>query len=200
MPASASARRYANAAFNVAGQTGDYDGWLNTLSQFARVLQMPSARTVFMSPAVPTSEKRAALDRLVPNAPPMVRNFLHILADRDRLDEVPGIAEHLRDLINQQRGIITAEVTTAIALDASMTRLVAQRLAAYLNRDPDTGCWQVFASVIHGNPLRSPATSGFRLWPSAVVGWDRYGGPVYQHRNGKKFTFLDGITPLVVAD
>ena len=137
MPASASARRYANAAFNVAGQTGDYDGWLNTLSQFARVLQMPSARTVFMSPAVPTSEKRAALDRLVPNAPPMVRNFLHILADRDRLDEVPGIAEHLRDLINQQRGIITAEVTTAIALDASMTRLVAQRLAAYLNRDPD---------------------------------------------------------------
>jgi len=67
----------------------------------------------------------------------MVRNFLHILAERDRLAQVPGIAEALRDLINRRRGIITAEVTTAVALDAEMQRLVAQRLANYLNRDPD---------------------------------------------------------------
>jgi F-type H+-transporting ATPase subunit delta len=137
VPASASARRYASAAFNVASRTGDYDSWLNTLSEFARVLQMPSARTIFASPAVPTDQKLAALDRLLPNASPFVRNFLHILAVRERLYEVPGIAEALRELINQHRGIITAEVTTAIRLDAEMERLVAQRLAAHLNRDPD---------------------------------------------------------------
>ena len=137
MPASASARRYASAAFNVAGETGDYDGWLNVLLEFARVLRMPSARTVFMSPSVPTSEKIAAIDRLLPHATPVVRNFLHILAERDRLDEVPGVADALRDLINARRGIVTAEVTTAIPLDADMQRLVAQRLAGYLGREPD---------------------------------------------------------------
>ena len=137
MPASASARRYATAAFNVAARDGGYDAWLGTLSQFARVLQMPSARTVFASPAVPTQQKRQALDRLLPNAKPMVRNFLHILADRDRLNEVPGIADALRELIDQQRGIITADVTTAIPLDPELERVVAQRLAAYLHRDPD---------------------------------------------------------------
>jgi F-type H+-transporting ATPase subunit delta len=137
VPASASARRYASAAFDVANATGDFDGWLNTLLEFARILQMPSARVIFASPAVPTPQKRAALDRLLPNASPMVRNFFHILAERDRLAEVPGIAEALRDLINQHRGIITAEVTTAVALDAELQRLVAQRLATYLNRAPD---------------------------------------------------------------
>jgi F-type H+-transporting ATPase subunit delta len=137
VPASASAKRYASAAFNVASESGDYDGWLNTLNDFARMLQMPSARTVFISPVVPISQKHAALDQLLPKAPPLVRNFLHILADRARLDEVPGIAEALQALINQQRGIITAEVTTAIPLDAEMERLVAQRLAAYLQRDPE---------------------------------------------------------------
>jgi F-type H+-transporting ATPase subunit delta len=137
VPASASARRYAGAAFSVAARTGEYDAWLTPLTELARILQMPSARTIFASPAVPTSQKRAALDRLLPTAPPMVRNFLHILAERDRLAEVPGIADALRDLINKQRGIITAEVTTAIPLDASMERLVAQRLGAYLNRDPE---------------------------------------------------------------
>lgn len=136
MPASASAKRYASAAFNVASEGGDYDGWLNALNEFARILQMPSARTIFLSPVVPISQKHAALDQVLPAAAPLIRNFLHILADRARLDEVPGIAEALLALINQRRGIITAEVTTAIPLDADMERLVAERLAAHLNRDP----------------------------------------------------------------
>jgi F-type H+-transporting ATPase subunit delta len=137
VPASASARRYASAAFTVASQTGEYDAWLQTLTEVARMLQMPSARAVFMSPMVPPEQKAAALDRVVPNASPMVRNFLHILVDRDRLSEVGGIAEALSELINAQRGIITAEVTTAVPLDPELGRLVAQRLAGYLNRDPE---------------------------------------------------------------
>jgi F-type H+-transporting ATPase subunit delta len=136
VPASASAKRYATAAFNVASDSGDYDAWLTALNDFARMLQMPSARTIFISPVVPIAQKHAALDQLLPSAPLLVRNLLHILADRARLDEVPGIAEALHALINARRGIITAEVTTAIPLDAEMEGVVAQRLAAYLNRDP----------------------------------------------------------------
>jgi len=73
VPSSATGRRYATAAFNVAAESGDFDGWLNTLNEFARIMQMPSARTVFMSPAVPTSQKRAALDKLLVNATPLGR-------------------------------------------------------------------------------------------------------------------------------
>lgn len=137
MPANASERRYATAAFTVAARSGDYDEWLNVMSEVARILQMPSARTVFLSPAVPAAQKAAALDRLLPNATPLVRNFLHILVQRDRLAEVPGIVEALRELINVQRGVITADVTTAIPLDAELERVVAQRLAAHLGRDPN---------------------------------------------------------------
>jgi F-type H+-transporting ATPase subunit delta len=135
VPASASARRYATAAFTVAGKTNEYDTWLSTLDEVARVLRMPSARAVFLSPAVPSVQKAAALDRILPNAPRMVRNFLHILVDRDRLDQVPGIVEALRELINVQRGIVTAEVTTAVPLDGEMEQVVAQRLAAHLGRE-----------------------------------------------------------------
>lgn len=136
MPASASARRYASAAFTVAQQTGDFDAWLLTLDEVSRILRVPSARTIFLSPSVPPPQKAAALDRLVPKATPIMRNFLRILIDRDRLDELPGMAEALRELINKRRGIITAEVTTAVPLDPEMERLVANRLAAYLGSDP----------------------------------------------------------------
>lgn len=137
MPASASARRYASAAFTVAAETGDFDSWQKTLGDVARVLQMPTAHIVFLSPAVPEEQKSAALDRIVPSAPPAVRRFLGILIERDRLYELPQIVEALGALINERRGIITAEVTTAVPLDAELERLVAERLAAYLNRTPD---------------------------------------------------------------
>jgi F-type H+-transporting ATPase subunit delta len=137
VPASAVANRYAFAAFTVASEAGELDQWLSQLTELARILQMPSARTVFTSPTIPSAQKRAALDRLLPNSTPVIRNFLGILADRDRLNEVPGIAEALRELINKQRGIIEAEVTTAVPLDAELEQALAARLAAYLERRPD---------------------------------------------------------------
>jgi F-type H+-transporting ATPase subunit delta len=137
VPASASARRYASAAFTVASQTGDFDAWLQTLTEVARVLRMPSAHVIFLSPAVAAQQKAAALDHIVPSASPTVRNFLHILVDRDRLYAIPDIVEALQELINQRRGIITAEVTTAVPLDAELEHVVAQRLATYLASTPD---------------------------------------------------------------
>jgi F-type H+-transporting ATPase subunit delta len=120
----------------VARESGDYDTWLNSLAEFNRILQMPSARVIFTSPAIPATQKRAALGRLLPNLPPLVRNFLYILADRDRLGQVPDIREAMIERVNEQRGVITADVTTAIPLDPDLERTVAQRLGAYLKHDP----------------------------------------------------------------
>jgi F-type H+-transporting ATPase subunit delta len=133
---SASAKRYASAAFSVAAESGDYDAWLRTVDELSRIMRISSARTILTSPVVAPAEKRNALDRILPNATPVVRNFLHILADRDRMDEVPGIAEALHDLVNRQRGVVTAEVTTAVALDADMEQTLAAKLATHLHREP----------------------------------------------------------------
>lgn len=133
---SASARRYADAAFAVAKESGDYDVWLATLEDVARVMRMASARAVFVSPAVSAVEKQHALERLFPGLPPMVANFLRILAERDRLDQVQQVAQALRALVNEERGVVTAEVTTAVPLDAELERTVADRLGAYLRHDP----------------------------------------------------------------
>jgi len=125
------------AAFTVAGESNAYDEWLSTLDDLARIMGMSSARIIFTSPTVSTGDKRRALDQLLPGVSPNVRSFLNILADRDRLDEVPGIAQALHDLINKQRGIVTAEVTTAVPLDAQLEQVVSQRLASHLNRRPE---------------------------------------------------------------
>lgn len=132
----ASARRYARAAFDVASESQSYNAWLSALNDLARILEVPNARIALTSPAVGPEDKRAVLDRLFPSSPPLVRSFLHILADRDRLKEVPDVAAAFQELLHQQQDIVTADVTTAVALDADMSRTIAQRLGAYLLRNP----------------------------------------------------------------
>ena len=46
--------------FTVASEQGDYDLWLSTLEELTRILAMPSARVVFISPTVDAADKRAA--------------------------------------------------------------------------------------------------------------------------------------------
>ncbi len=133
---SGSARRYAEAAFGVARESGDFDAWLSGLDDLARLLQDPRASTAFTSPAVDPGEKRAALDRLLPDLPPLVRNFVAILVERDRLAQAPEIAEAFRERVNQERGVLTADVTTAIPLDAELERTIQERLGAHLGHDP----------------------------------------------------------------
>jgi F-type H+-transporting ATPase subunit delta len=133
---SASARRYAEAAFAVAREDGDYDRWLGALEVIRGELEAPVARAALLSPAVPAEQKWAALDQVLAGQPPPVRNLLHILAERDRLDEFDQIVQAFRELVNQERGVLTAEVTTVVPLDAELQRTIAARLGSYLRHDP----------------------------------------------------------------
>ncbi len=133
---SGSAQRYADAAFAVARDQNALDPWQQGLDEVASLLSRPDVATALTSPAVPETQKRAALDQLAPGLPPLLRNLLHLLIERSRLAEVPNVAAAFRYLVNEERGLVTAEVTTAIPLDAELQRQVAQRLGAYLQHDP----------------------------------------------------------------
>ncbi len=132
---SGSARRYAAAAFGVARDAGDLDTWLRAIDEVALLFHDARASAILTSPAVDAGDKRAVLDRLVPNLPSLVRNFLNILIERDRLSEAAGIADAFRELVNRERGILTADVTTAIPLEPDMERTIAQRLGTHLGHD-----------------------------------------------------------------
>lgn len=133
---SGSARRYATAAFAVAQEAGTTDGWLSLLDRAAQIMRLPTAHTVFHSPLVSAEDKQAALDKVLPGMPPTERNFLFILAERGRLDELPQIASAFRQLVYRERDIVPVEVTTAVPVDQTVQAALAQRLGAYLRHDP----------------------------------------------------------------
>src|SRR5690349_2974667 len=60
---------------------------------------------------------------------PLVGNFIKLLVQRGRLTSLPRIVEIFGEMYNREKGIVIADVTTAVPLDEAHRNEVADRLA-----------------------------------------------------------------------
>jgi F-type H+-transporting ATPase subunit delta len=126
------ARRYAEAAFELATAEGELDRWAAELRVAETVLGDPVAARVVDNPALPLDARVDVLDRLLPRLSRRVRNLLALLVQRGGIPLLPGIVAEYTRLLNRERGIVPAVVTTAMPLDEeglAAVRSQVQRLA-----------------------------------------------------------------------
>ena len=132
------ATRYARALLDVAvKEQADLELIEHELSQFADLLtQYPLLEKVLVNPAVPVPRKRAAVADILARArfTPIVSKLMTLLADRDRLVLVPDLLASYRDRLLDFRGVVRAEVTTAVALDRARTDAIQRGLSALTGR------------------------------------------------------------------
>lgn len=128
------ALRFAEAAFAVAHDKNQLDAWLDALEQASSVFDNHAAGLFLTSPVVSADKKRAVLAELLPGTSEDVSRFLGILAHRDRLGLVPEITVAFRRLVNEQRNIAVANVTTAVPLDERQKTVIASRLGRRLGK------------------------------------------------------------------
>jgi F-type H+-transporting ATPase subunit delta len=127
---SSTARRYAEAAFDVAQEQGDAAAWLRELSHAVDALRGPEVSNFFKDPNVAREAKLEAVDRAFAGVRPQVRNLLRILAARERLHLVPSIVEEMSHLDREARGVLEASVTVARPITDAERQEIAQRVGA----------------------------------------------------------------------
>jgi F-type H+-transporting ATPase subunit delta len=137
MSTRASAARYARALLDVVVAEGDpeqVEQQLTALAdQFARHAELQKALT---NPAVPVSAKRGVVDALASQmkmSSPLAK-LLRMLADRERLELVPDLADVYRERLLEHRQVVRAEVTTAAPLSPERLAQVERRLAQATGR------------------------------------------------------------------
>lgn len=128
MRPSTTARRYAEAAFDVARDDNDVEGWLADLRAAAEALGEPSAASYFKDPKASSEDKIATLRQLLPNVRPHVLNLLLTLVSRHRIGLLPGIVTEFETLEHAARGIVEAYVTVARAISEKDARELGARL------------------------------------------------------------------------
>lgn len=130
------ARRYAKALLALI-PSQDREKVGEELERFFQALEAhPALREAFTRPWIKGSDKRAILARVVERngGSPLVRSFLGLLAERNRIGILSEILAAYRVLVDLEAGRIRAEVRTAYPLASAERAQLAQRLGRAVGR------------------------------------------------------------------
>lgn len=130
MSVSIVARRYAQALLELGVEQSNLESIVDQIGAAARAWEASvELRHAIEDPRIAHAAKKAVMGELAERigANPTTRHALLVLVDRRRTKTLPYLAQQLRELADARKGVVRAEVTTAMALgDAYYARLQAQ--------------------------------------------------------------------------
>lgn len=130
------ARPYAKAAFALACEHHDIAAWTTFLQTAAWVVQQPKVKRYLLNPRRSATQRYEwLLTMCEPIAVASGRNFLKLLADKNRLMLLPEIAELFETYRIEQEKIVIAQVTSAYPLTTAEEQRLTAALKIKLQRE-----------------------------------------------------------------
>ena len=126
-----SARRYAEAAFEIGRADGTLDAWERDMATIGATMRHPELRSLLQHPAIPFADKERVLRRVMGRgvaAAPI--NLVLLMVRRGRPGAIDRMIERFTELLRRHRGIALAEVRIALPLDDEQRAELASRLRA----------------------------------------------------------------------
>jgi len=128
VPSEGAARRYAQAAFEIAAPAGDLTTWQSALSRIAGFVSEPDHARLLENSRVAAETKHQLIDAGLRDIPRLPLNLAHILVNKSRTGIAAQIAEAFDALVEERQGISRARVTTAVPLSDAERASLVQRL------------------------------------------------------------------------
>ena len=133
--ATAAAKRYGKAVFELAEQEGQIEQWSRRLAQVRELLSDPRVAAVLNNPTIATEEREG----LIAEAPHVLddegTNLARLLIESGRIDEAAQIDEEFQRLADEAAGRVRATATTAIELEAHDRDRIAGELSKRLDKE-----------------------------------------------------------------
>ncbi len=149
------ARPYAKAIFELAKARDTLTQWSDRLDYMAAVARDNTLRAALDNPSLTRHDAaelfiRACGDEIGDEE----SNLLRILAENDRIDQLPMIAAEFRRLRDEAEGTIEADVISALPLSEAQKTAIANALKKRLGRDVQLNC-SVDEELVGGAVIRA---------------------------------------------
>jgi F-type H+-transporting ATPase subunit delta len=132
------ARRYAAAYFDLAGEAGQIPQWRGDLAAAADALAVPDVRDALENPRLSPARRTALAMELLEGTLPQLRNLVRLLVDRRRVRLLPGVLAYYDTLADRASGVVRADVTTAVEVDAQLREAIERALSQRFGKDVQT--------------------------------------------------------------
>ncbi len=132
MISSTLARRYAKALVEIGQERNALEKYGQDLTNLADLMEASKDfRGVLISPVFTKEDKKRISGEVLKKADtdPMVVNFVNLLIDRKRIDQLPGIDKAFREKVDEINGITRGQVTSAETLDEKEVARVTDALS-----------------------------------------------------------------------
>lgn len=149
------ARTYARVLFDLAAAADSVDATDAGLSTVLETVRGHiDLRTALTDTQVPAEKKRDVLrDIFGEQIAPEALAIVTLVVDRGHVELLGDVAREFGEIAQNERGIVVAEVTTAIALEDAMRDSLIKKLSAQLGR-PVSLREKVDASILGGAIVR----------------------------------------------
>ena len=124
------ARPYAEAAFEIASEKNDVDGWSDFLAFLDQVVHADSMANVINNPRVSKSDfEKLMLDICSEQSTPEGINFVRLLIQNGRISLAGEIAAQFEKKRSEIQGYLEVTVTTALPMSAEEEQSLAGKLS-----------------------------------------------------------------------
>ena len=117
MPQEVSGQRYAQALFELAVAREQLEPWGEQLAFASGVVQDEEFRAFLAHAEVPLEAKTNAVNAVLQDVDPLVRNLVALLVTRRAADSLSSVHEAYTRLLDDRLGRQRVEVTSAVALE-----------------------------------------------------------------------------------
>ncbi len=123
------AKKYATALFLLARDRKIEDAVWADLSALGAVLQEDRRLLkVIAAPQIPDEDKHRLVRSVMAGAQEAVLHFMLFVIDKGRTEHIPRIIEIFGQLLDEARGVVEAEITSAVPLKDEEVARIIQRL------------------------------------------------------------------------
>ncbi|HSS95003.1 MAG TPA: F0F1 ATP synthase subunit delta [Candidatus Dormibacteraeota bacterium] len=132
--ATAAAKRYAAAVFELATAEGRVDDWRSHLTAIRDLLSDRAVAQVLRNPTIPVSRRLQLIDEAgLPDRE--ATNLARMLVETGRVDQADGILEEFEELADEAAGRVRATVTTAVELSPEDQERLGNQLSQQLGKE-----------------------------------------------------------------
>lgn len=123
-------KRYSKALFELAIETKQEEVIFSEIEALKVIItENPEMGTILVDPRLNLLQKREILSVLSKEFSPLMRQFLQMLFDYKRIDNLPNIIEEFEQKHAAHSHIVLATVTTAVALSEAQQSKLAQTVS-----------------------------------------------------------------------
>jgi F-type H+-transporting ATPase subunit delta len=122
------ARRYAQAAFEIAVESDETRAWELALGAIAGFLSDPQVRQVLDDRRVGQEPKQRLLEAALGDLPKLPLNFARLLVRKNRTGLVGEIEEQFKRMLEEREGIARVTARTAVPMTIGEQEMLAERI------------------------------------------------------------------------